>query len=660
MKVALLHMTWIWGELLGRPGKAVPEAEGVIGGARVAERLPGLVAALGEGFDRTIIALDHGQGHRIEVDRSHDERHVRWPDSAWKLLRPTVAALGLQIIEPPTYPAGTWAPLGDEPLMLGGKRAGARDVIGTIAAWWSQERGAPDCATCGAEAVGLYEAPERARCATHGGLGAPVRLGGDLLRIVSGRTSLAGLVDDRSHIELLRSWQHDEFGWTWGLCGEKGMATELGYDPRLVADVKALESLPSIGHDTAVALVAGGKLRGQTYQGHGSAAVVVEMAAACSADTKLPGTTAPQMVALRAAAERGGRGIHRALAIHGLRPVPIDVGALLGAQEVRSDGVRDQGDVGGERGRPIRDPHDGHVGDEGGHAVASGDAREGGAGHQGAEEDVAPAITFCALCGVEIQPGERHACIDDDARQGTGVVAQGDAFHDGREAGHMPGADLPPQLPTATPSPTTPHTKEPAMSEQPTSTREIDQTYEEPRAAAPLAQRPQEQAAIVRREPQAAMQPAAPPPARAPGPRTSDGTDIIFRELACAQLEFADVKKTREAVIQKGATRYTYMYANLADVTAAVMPALKAHNIVPMQIPMGDRVYVRLVHGPSGQWIEGGLPLVLPDHGADVQRLGSALTYVRRYLLCMLLGIVAGDEDDDGASATPPARGRAA
>jgi len=149
-----------------------------------------------------------------------------------------------------------------------------------------------------------------------------------------------------------------------------------------------------------------------------------------------------------------------------------------------------------------------------------------------------------------------------------------------------------------------------------------------------------------------AQQPAATPPALAAGPRMSEQTDVLFRELAAAQLEFGEVVKKREAVITKGATRYTYRYANLVDVCAAIMPALTKHGIVPVQIPMGNRVYVRIVHGPSGQWIEGGLPLVLPDHGADVQRMGSALTYVRRYLLCTMLGVVAAeDEDDDGQRA---------
>ncbi len=154
-------------------------------------------------------------------------------------------------------------------------------------------------------------------------------------------------------------------------------------------------------------------------------------------------------------------------------------------------------------------------------------------------------------------------------------------------------------------------------------------------------------APLVREMPRA-MQPHQAPAAAMTPAMTSDKTDDLFRELALAQLEFGEVVKTRTATIRRD---FSYKYANLNDVCVAVMPALRAHSIVPIQIPRLNRVVVRLVHGPSGQWIEGALPLVLPDHGADVQRLGSAITYVRRYLLCMMLGIVAADEDDDGATA---------
>jgi hypothetical protein len=173
---------------------------------------------------------------------------------------------------------------------------------------------------------------------------------------------------------------------------------------------------------------------------------------------------------------------------------------------------------------------------------------------------------------------------------------------------------------------------------------EIETSYLE--ADAPLARRPDAAIAPSREDaPVVRHQPASLEPALRPGPRTSDSTEELYRALAMAQLEFEPVEKKRDNL------HFKSKYANLSDVTAAIMPALKKHGLVPMQIPMGDRVYVRIVHGPSAQWIEGGLPLALPDRGSDVQRMGSAITYVRRYLLCMMLGIVAQDEDDDGQAA---------
>lgn len=189
-----------------------------------------------------------------------------------------------------------------------------------------------------------------------------------------------------------------------------------------------------------------------------------------------------------------------------------------------------------------------------------------------------------------------------------------------------------------------------------------DATYEDDRGAtpppAPLAVRA-EAATLARPDPPA-QRPLAVQRAATPGPRTSDATGQLFAAMARASLAFGEVVKTRKADIQSR-TRgsYSYKYANLSDVMKAIGPALRVESLVPMQIPMGDRVYVRIVHGPSGEWIEGGLPLALPDYGSDIQRLGSALTYMRRYLLTMMLGIVADDEeDDDGAAVQTGYQGR--
>jgi hypothetical protein len=64
----------------------------------------------------------------------------------------------------------------------------------------------------------------------------------------------------------------------------------------------------------------------------------------------------------------------------------------------------------------------------------------------------------------------------------------------------------------------------------------------------------------------------------------------------------------------------------------------------------GDRFVLRytLTHVPSGEFQTGDYPLNL----SDPQKMGSAITYARRYALLAVTGIAAEDEDDDGDAAT--------
>ena len=179
------------------------------------------------------------------------------------------------------------------------------------------------------------------------------------------------------------------------------------------------------------------------------------------------------------------------------------------------------------------------------------------------------------------------------------------------------------------------------MSEQ-TTTTETDYITSDAPAAAPLALRREEIAPLAVREPE-------PEQRREQGPQMmSTRTETLFRALMRAQLEFGEVRKTRQVLSRNGAVMYRY--ANLSDLVDAVMPALKNHGFATTHIARGNRLYVRLVHVESEQWIEGVLPFVAPTvNGPEgVQALGSLLTYLRRYLLAMLLGVVAVDDDDDG------------
>lgn len=98
---------------------------------------------------------------------------------------------------------------------------------------------------------------------------------------------------------------------------------------------------------------------------------------------------------------------------------------------------------------------------------------------------------------------------------------------------------------------------------------------------------------------------------------------------------------------------FSYAYAGLSAILAAVRPVLASHGLALVQGAEeagNGLVAIRtvLVH-ESGETMEFG-PLVLPA-GNTPQTYGSAVTYGRRYSICAVLGL-APDEDDDGEAAS--------
>lgn len=96
-------------------------------------------------------------------------------------------------------------------------------------------------------------------------------------------------------------------------------------------------------------------------------------------------------------------------------------------------------------------------------------------------------------------------------------------------------------------------------------------------------------------------------------------------------------------------------YADLPAVVEASRGALTANNIAVIQLPLCDpengRVIVStmLLHA-SGQWIRSAASALPRD--LSPQSVGSAITYLRRYGLASMVGVVA-DDDDDGNAAQP-------
>ena len=94
-------------------------------------------------------------------------------------------------------------------------------------------------------------------------------------------------------------------------------------------------------------------------------------------------------------------------------------------------------------------------------------------------------------------------------------------------------------------------------------------------------------------------------------------------------------------------------YATINSCLKAVKTVLQNNNLSIMQLTFTepDRLVTRIIH-TSGQFIEdGGVPLHLANKN-NPQQLMGCITYAKRNGLCACLGI-AGDQDDDGQSATP-------
>lgn len=103
--------------------------------------------------------------------------------------------------------------------------------------------------------------------------------------------------------------------------------------------------------------------------------------------------------------------------------------------------------------------------------------------------------------------------------------------------------------------------------------------------------------------------------------------------------------------------RPTYRYADLADITKAIMPLLAKCDLAFTAAPtLLDGVLVldyQLLH-VSGERVSGLYPLGT----GSPQQIGSAITYARRYCLCAVTGVAPDDDDDDAAAAEAAPRAR--
>lgn len=104
---------------------------------------------------------------------------------------------------------------------------------------------------------------------------------------------------------------------------------------------------------------------------------------------------------------------------------------------------------------------------------------------------------------------------------------------------------------------------------------------------------------------------------------------------------------SKEVAVQtRTGGKYTFKYADLYTCVKSAAPMLKEHGLAVTQLLTGGTLVTLLTH-KSGQWFKSELPI---GKAADYQALGSAITYLKRYSYCAILGLVADSDDDANAA----------
>lgn len=134
----------------------------------------------------------------------------------------------------------------------------------------------------------------------------------------------------------------------------------------------------------------------------------------------------------------------------------------------------------------------------------------------------------------------------------------------------------------------------------------------------------------------------------------SDTITELAKALAKAQAAIEPATKSSEN------PHFRSKYADLSSVWAACRKPLTDNGLsvvqMPVDAPTPDSVALTtlLLH-TSGEYISSTVSAPLTKK--DAQGIGSALTYLRRYALSAIIGVVADDDDDGNAASRPHTNG---
>lgn len=125
-------------------------------------------------------------------------------------------------------------------------------------------------------------------------------------------------------------------------------------------------------------------------------------------------------------------------------------------------------------------------------------------------------------------------------------------------------------------------------------------------------------------------------------------TKTIHKKLLDFQKKCEAIKKDGKNTFFKKADGKASTYATLGNIISEIKPILNELGLVLNQPIIGGEVITVITDSETGQEIKSGI--MLPNN-LDAQKIGSAITYFRRYTLSSLLSLEI-DEDDDGNAAS--------
>jgi hypothetical protein len=143
--------------------------------------------------------------------------------------------------------------------------------------------------------------------------------------------------------------------------------------------------------------------------------------------------------------------------------------------------------------------------------------------------------------------------------------------------------------------------------------------------------------------------------------RASDSIGALAAALAKAQIELVNPEKSLVATIReegRHGREQTFRYAPLSAGLEITRKVLGQYEIATLQTTSIDQaaglinLTTMLAHS-SGEWIASDWPVCPVSETASPRRMGSALTYARRYALFALVGI-AGEDDLDAPDLQSP------